>query len=245
MMYLTLSLIAAMAPCVSMEGSLEATRTIRVLVVTGGHDFDRTGFDALWRSLRDITVRQVAHPEAHQWFAREKANDYDVIVCYDMHQEIDQTSRDNLVRLLKRGKGLMVLHHALENYQEWDEWHRMAGGRFLLTPKEVNGVRKPASTWKDDVPVRVRVAAPRHPVVRGLTDFDLVDEVYGNLDLLPTVTPLLKTDEPTSHPVIAWAHTYGRSRVVAIQPGHGPSAWTNPSYQKLLYQAIRWVAGSR
>ncbi|MBM3495679.1 MAG: ThuA domain-containing protein, partial [Armatimonadetes bacterium] len=118
---------------------------IRVLVVTGGHGFDRKGFDELWKSIEGIGVREVAHPDAHQWFAAERAREFDVMVFYDMHQDISEQARTDLVALLKKGKGLIVLHHALANYQSWDEAVRIAGGRFRLAESEKDGVKRPAS----------------------------------------------------------------------------------------------------
>jgi len=56
------------------------------------------------------------------------------------------------------------------------------------------------------------------------------------------VTPLLTTDEPTSTKTIGWAHTYGKSRVAYLELGHDHLAYENPSYQRLLAQAIRWTA---
>lgn len=216
--------------------------SLRVLLITGGHDFDREGFKTLWRAMPDVSVREVAHPDAHQWFRKDPASQCDVICFYNMHQEIAEDARTDLVNVLKRGKGAIVLHHALANYQGWDEWLRIAGGRFRLGETEQGGVKRPASTWKDDVSFRVKIADKKHPVTRGLDDFDVVDETYGDFDVLPSVKPLLKTDESTSGKIIAWAHVYGRSRVVTIQGGHGPSAWQNPSFRRLLDQALRWAA---
>jgi len=104
-----------------------------------------------------------------------------------------------------------------------------------------NGTERPPSTFRHDVQFRVRVVDSKHPVTRGIADFDIRDETYGNFEVLPKVKPLLTTDEPTSNRVIAWAHTYGKSRVVYIQLGHDRHAYENPSYRRLVWQAIRYV----
>jgi uncharacterized protein len=56
------------------------------------------------------------------------------------------------------------------------------------------------------------------------------------------VSSLLTTDEPESNKVIAWAKTYKGARVVYIQSGHDHFAYENPSFQRILKQAIRWTA---
>ncbi|MGQ9523277.1 MAG: ThuA domain-containing protein [Armatimonadota bacterium] len=216
---------------------------VRALVVTGGHDFEREGFFSLFQGYDDLEYQEAAHPKANDMYAADRIAPFDVIVLYDMAQEITEQQKANLVAALRRGKGLVVLHHAIANYQEWPEYEKIIGARYYLQPKVVNGVQKARSAYEHDVKLTVHLADPKHPIVKGLKDFEIVDEVYSLFDVSPTVRPLLKTSHPKSNPVIAWTHRYGRSRVVYIQLGHGPTAYTNPSYRRLVVNAIRWAAG--
>ena len=59
----------------------------------------------------------------------------------------------------------------------------------------------------------------------------------------PHVRPLLTTDNPNSSHVVAWIGPLAGSKVVAIQLGHGPTAFGNPSYRALVHNAILWAAG--
>lgn len=215
--------------------------TISVLIVTGGHDFEREAFFAMFDSFEGVTWREAQQPAANDLYTPEAARSYDVLVLYDMNQEISETQKAALLRTLKRGKGLVVLHHALASYQAWEEWRKVVGGRFYIAPTERDGKTIPASTWRHDVDIPVRIADPDHPVTRGLTDFTIHDEVYGGYEVLPRVRPLLTTDHPESGRVLAWANRYGNSRIVTIQLGHGRGAYDNPNYRKLLMQAIQWV----
>jgi hypothetical protein len=215
---------------------------IRVLIVTGGHAFEREPFFAMFQSFEGIEYREVQHPKAHAFFRPEAAREYDVLVLYDMWQKIGEEARANLVRLLRKGKGVVALHHSLAAYQDWEEYARIIGGRYYLQPRVVRGERKPGSTFKHGVRYTVHIANPNHPVTRGLKDFEIVDETYNGFDVHPDVTVLLTTEEPSSGRVIGWAHTYGRSRIVYLQLGHGRTAYENPHYRRLVAQAIRWVA---
>ena len=82
----------------------------------------------------------------------------------------------------------------------------------------------------------------KHPVTRGVTDFAIHDEVYGGFEVIPQAHVLLTTDEPLNGHNVAWTKTYGAARVVYLQLGHDHQAYENPNYQRLLKQAIRWVA---
>ncbi|MCS6861282.1 MAG: ThuA domain-containing protein [Abditibacteriales bacterium] len=215
---------------------------IRVLVVTGGHGFEREPFLALFKSIEDITFREVEHPKAHDLFKPDAAKQYDVLVLYDMWGNITDEAKANFVSLLKQGKGVVALHHALAGYPAWDEYARIIGGKFRLQKSVEGGVEKPASTFKHGVRFTVKIADPNHPVTKGMKDFEIVDETYGNFDVSPNVKPLLTTDEPTSGKTIGWCHTYGKSRVVYIQLGHDHTAYENPHYRRLVAQAIRYAS---
>jgi hypothetical protein len=70
----------------------------------------------------------------------------------------------------------------------------------------------------------------------------LHDEIYWGYRVLPGVTPLITTTHPKSGKPLGWAHTYGKSRVVYFQLGHGPEAFNDQNYRKLLSQGIHWTA---
>lgn len=215
---------------------------MRVLIVTGGHDFEREPFFEMFKSFEDVTFEEVQHPNAHARLTPEAARGYDVIVLYDMWQPISEESKVAFVKLLRSGKGMVALHHSLASYQTWDEYRNIIGGRWHFEKWKQNGLERPPSTFQHDVQFKVQIVDKRHPVTRGIPDFNIRDETYGNFEVLPKVKPLLTTDEPTSNRVIAWAHTYGRSRVVYIQLGHDHYAYENPNYRRLVLQAILWVA---
>jgi type 1 glutamine amidotransferase len=215
---------------------------LRLLIVTGGHGFDRDAFSAIFDSFAGVEWREVTHPDANDSYAPEVAETYDALLLYDMNQEITEEQKAAFVALLNGGKGLVVLHHALANYQEWDEFEKIAGGRYHTQPYTRDGKQHPASTYRHGVDISVHVADPDHPVTAGLEDFTIHDEVYGGFSVQPTVHALLTTDHPESSETLAWTNEYGKSRIVTIQLGHDAHAYENPNYRKLVQQAIRWVA---
>jgi type 1 glutamine amidotransferase len=219
----------------------EAGKT-RILLVTGGHDYETNQFVKLFRDNPNLTVLTAAHPKAHDWLKADAASQYDVLVFYDMWQDISEEAKANLVARLKEGKGLVALHHCLGSYQQWPEYALIIGGKYHLEKHVENGVEKPASTYKHDVDFKVQVADSGHPVTKGLKDFEIHDETYGRFEVRPEAHVLLTTDEPTSTRSIAWAKTYAAARVVYLQLGHDHVAYANPNYQRLVAQAIRWAA---
>jgi type 1 glutamine amidotransferase len=238
------SLISSASLCLhAADMATSSTPKTRLLVVTGGHDFEKAPFFKLFQT-DTLTYQAVEHPRAQALFKPAAAIQYDVIVLYDMWQDITEEAKADLVKLLQQGKGLVALHHCLASYQNWPEYEKIIGGKYYLKNEVINGIDVPASTYQHDVDFLVHVVTG-HPVTRGLADFKIHDETYGKFGVQSSVQILLTTTEPTSGKTIGWAHEYGRSKVVYLALGHDHLAYENPNFQKLLYQAIAWTAGGK
>jgi len=219
-----------------------AKNPVRVLLVTGGHGFDEEKFHAMLDAMPGITHTEAKHPDALAKFRPENRASFDVVLFYDMPKTITAQEKRDFIGTLKAGKGIVVLHHAYCSYQDWPEYQKIIGGRYHQKPwTDAAGTARPASTYKYNVPLRVKVADKTHPVTRGIEDFDIVDEAYCGGSVNPGAQVLLTTDNPLSTPSVAWAGRYEKSRTVTIILGHDKKAWTNPAFAKLLSQAIEWV----
>ena len=221
---------AALAISVS---TFQAVTPIRVLVVTGGHTYP-TAFYTVFEQPGIAWDHAVSSEEAYRGDLRER---YDVVVLHDMPKTLTETGQQHLRAFAEAGKGIVVVHHAIVSYPDW-EWYRdLIGARYFEQPQ---GAR-PASTYRHDEQMRIAITA-RHPVTEGLAPFTVLDETYKGMWLAPTNTVLLTTDNATGDPPVAWVSAYPRSRVVTIQLGHGPESHRDPSFRRLMLNAIRWTA---
>ncbi len=215
---------------------------VRALVVTGGHNFQREPFFAMFDSFGDVEWREVQHPDANDSYAPEQRDSYDVVVTYDMNQKITEGQKAQFLATFKQGKPLVVLHHAIASYQEWPEYARLIGGKYMLSEREFEGKTWARSTFKHDVDLKVHIADPKHPITKGMEDFEIHDEAYGGYWVSPNVHPLLTVDHPESNEVIGWTKTYGRARVVCLQGGHDKLAYEDENYRTLVHRSILWAA---
>jgi type 1 glutamine amidotransferase len=220
---------------------------IKVLVVTGGHGFQAEPFFQMFQDNPDITYATATQDKAAEAYEREDLLSYDVVVLYDSPSTITEEQKARFLSLFDKGVGVIVLHHALLSYQDWPEYERIAGGKYVLDPeKERDPTVRGSNCWNDpgktgckpDVTIPVRIVARDHPVTAALSAFALTDELYLDVHMQPDIVPLAATDDE----VLVWAREQGRSRVVATMLGHGPPAYGDPSFRKLLAQSIRWVA---
>jgi type 1 glutamine amidotransferase len=218
---------------------------IRILVITGGHDYQKEQFNQMLAGLGANISYQIAElPAAYDMFLPENRGKYDVLVFYHMWQDITDDQSEVFSECIREGKPLVVLHHSICAYDNWPEYIKIVGGKYFHKPTVVNGREYPACSYIHDIHFTVKIADSKHPVTAGLRDFEIFDETYKGYYVEPGVTPLLETDEQSSNPVIGWTKMYGRARVVTIQSGHDVLTFGNPAYRTLLRQSIEWVYSS-
>jgi len=229
-------LLYVMPACTSGE------KPVRIMVITGGHGYKTAPFNEMLSSLGPEITWQIAEfPEAYDMFLPENREKYDVLVLYHMWQTITPEQADLFAGTVREGKPVVALHHSICAYDDWPEYYNIIGGKYFHKATTVNGVSYQPSSYIHDLHFRVKVVNPRHPVTKGVKDFDIFDETYKDYYVEPGVTPLLTTDEPTSTPVIGWTKKYGRAKIVVLQSGHDSPTFENQNFRQLLTQSIEWV----
>jgi len=203
---------------------------MRIAVVTGGHWFPEQEFDALFLGMTGI---QFVREELADFVADDERDAYDAVVFYNYHQETpDEETREAVLRIAEDGRGIVVLHHGLLAFPEWDVWRRVCGIDIY------------SAGHANDVDLLVHVDDSTHPITAGMADFKMVDETYLMGDPDDDCHVLLSVDHPDSMSRLAWARTYGDSRVFCIQCGHDGKAYATPEFQEILARGIRWSGGA-
>jgi type 1 glutamine amidotransferase len=147
---------------------------------------------------------------------------------------LSESARAGLLEHVRTGGGLLAMHGASICFDDWPQWRDLLGGVW----------RWDSSTHPPlDGPVRVAVATDRHPIVAGIEDFDVVDEVYGFLDRADDVDGLMSSPHGgTDHPLL-WARTVGAGRVVYDALGHHVPSYAVPEHRRIVQRAARWAVG--
>ena len=223
--------------------SKEKQQTIKVAVITGGHDFEQEEFLELFAGYEDIEYTHLPQRHHSEIFEDISEWPYDVMVLYNMTQEISPKRQANFVKLLEAGVGVVALHHSIGAFQSWSEFRKIIGAMFYLQDTVAKGVIHKASGYKHDVNFTIAVKDKNHPITRLLNDFAVKDETYKNCAFQPDNHILLTTDESSSDEPICWVRNYAKAKVCYIQPGHGVSIYSNNNYRRLVARAIRWSAG--
>jgi len=259
---------------------IQYSAPLQVLVAVRGHPFDRTAFDAIFQRMEGIAATMVDQPAAALLMNPDSMRGYDALVLYDMpgldftgehkprHVAPEPAFIEGFEALLRRGTGIVAMHHALAGWPAWPRYGEHLGGTFLYRPGTVRGQPRLDSGYAHGVDYEAIVVGD-HPVTRRLpARFKIRDELYLAEIFEDDVTPLLRADvpfvrerfyssaaavagrmydsegwdHPASSDLIAWTRHALASPLVYLQPGDGPDAYENPHVRHLIEDAIRWVA---
>lgn len=213
----------------------------RILVVTGGKNFEKESFLSLFDSFSDIKYDTASKPGAFAFFSSEKINSYNAIVFYDTWQPISEEEKESFLSLFEKGIGALFLHHSLVSHQEWDEYELILGGRYHHKAYSDDGKIYGPSTYRHDQEFLVKIIDDDHPVTKGISDFEIRDEIYLNYKIHNFVEPLLTSDNCETGKYLGWTNLYKNSKVVYLKLGHDHLAYDNPNYRQLIRNSIEWI----
>jgi len=211
----------------------------KVLVISGGHNFDTKEFFDFFMNLENYDVDTISQPRANGFLETAEGQKYDAYIFYDMWKVIEEEHKNTYLELAEKGKGLLFLHHSIVSYQNWDEFFNIIGGRYIAPETTTDSSRH--STYKHDIDINVEVLDSDHPVTHGISNFTIHDEGYSNLDLSDKIHPLLGTHHPDCNSILAWTNRYENSNIVYLIFGHDKKAYANEDFQQLIYNSLGWV----
>lgn len=215
-------------------------QSVKIMLVTGGHSYDTLQFFEMFDALKGIEYVHYQQPKANQKLVKDLAEDYDVLVFYDMWKTISDAEKSAYLKLTNQGKPFLFLHHSIASYQDWPEFEKILGGKYVEKGRGVPVEEQ--SNYEHDVWVYTKVEKYT-PVTAGLSEPRFFDEVYGNVRISDDVIPLLKTRHPKSMEIVAWENKYSKSKIIYLQPGHDYRTYQSDEYRKLISQSIKYLAG--
>jgi type 1 glutamine amidotransferase len=137
-----------------------------------------------------------------------------------------------LLDYLASPRAVLGLHAAANSFTAVPEWAQRLGVRW------VEGVSMhPPIGWQRLLP------ASSAPVLQGLDEVVVHDELYTNLEVLrPAAVLLAHRHGGRDHPLLL-AREVGPQRTIYDALGHGAESYASPSRQELLRREVRWLLG--
>jgi type 1 glutamine amidotransferase len=148
---------------------------------------------------------------------------------------IEEPAKSNFLRYAHAQRPLVIHHGAIGCYTDWPEFGDTLGVTW--------GVKR--ASHSPFVPHRIRVDAQPHPVTAGVTDFDIVDELYHSLRIDATRQPkhlLWGSWEGGEHPLLTTLEASPRSgKTVFNALGHNMQSFDPPAMARIWQNSIAWL----
>jgi type 1 glutamine amidotransferase len=213
---------------------LETPATI--VLISGEYEYDSARTLPAFRSylstnypFRCVCLERTRGEDIPGLDALDKA---DLAVVFIRRMTLPEEQLGRIRKYVASGRpliGLRTASHAFENWRDWDR--DVLGGNYQ-------------NHYANDLvaTIRVRPEAVDHPILKGVEgEFVAGGSLYRNAPL-PTGSLALLTGSVNGHPPepVAWTHSVGTARVFYTSLGH-PKDFENPSFRRLLVNAIFWA----
>jgi len=197
----------------------------------GEHDYPR--FLQEWTTL--LNQRGAVTTGALRFSTRAELDNTDVLILYAADGgNIAPPDRKELERFLRRGGGIVALHDAI------------CGTNAAWFKTIVGGAKQHGVTnWSRGL-IGLYFQNYSHPITQGVANFDLQDELFYQLQLMPG-SKVLATAFHTASDIIPqmWIYEKGRSRAFVSLQGHFYASIGLPQYRGLLLRGIAWAGRRR
>jgi putative membrane-bound dehydrogenase-like protein len=196
----------------------------------GTHDYPQflRDWTALLQSRGAVATGAMRFPTA------DELKRTDVLVLYAADgANVAPADRRVLEAYQRGGGGLVVLHDGICG--EDPAWFKTVAG----------GAKKHGSTNWQTGRLGLYFGGARHPITEGVSNFDLDDESFFQIDLAPEAQ-VLATTFRTAKEIVPqmWVYQKRRARAFVSVQGHRSATFDLPHYRALLLRGIAW-AGRR
>ncbi len=145
-------------------------------------------------------------------------------------------AHSRLAGYVSRGGPLMVIHNGVGAFDDLPAWGNWIGGTW------VKGVSM-------HPPIADNALTPRvtdHPIVDGLGQIDVYDELYAHLDRADDNEVLLHFRHDDQKQPLFWVRDGGPApgRVVVDLLGHDVRSYDSPARVRLLKRGALWATGA-
>ncbi|MCU1527998.1 MAG: hypothetical protein JWP75_1761 [Frondihabitans sp.] len=177
----------------------------------------------------------------------------DVIVQCNTMNTIADDEVKGLIEAVKNGTGLAGWHGGIaDSYRDSADYLQLIGGQFAHHPAKAQPDDLPHDGTDNAVRYTVAIVPEKsgHPIVEGLSDFDLTTEQYWVLsddynDVLATTTLASRSFDPWNRPVTCpavWTRDWGSGHVFVTTAGHQLDIVEDPNVRTIIERGILWAS---
>jgi len=222
---------------------------MKALILSGGtlHPYNEERSLKVKEILEQVNIQSVITEDLN-FLASSQLKDFNIIIinCVyctherwpgqekdpNWHYEFSEASRNGVLKHLHSGKGLLALHGATVCFDDWPEYKKILGAWWEW------GGKCGHSPYQEH---QMKVRVDSHPIVAGLSNFSILDELYYCPQITDKVESFITAEwEGVEHPIL-WVRLYGEARVCYCALGHDGKSFENRTFQVLLKRSALWV----
>jgi len=217
---------------------MKITSPLKIAVVTGGKSFDVPGFYDLFNRMKTVTA-YIQHIDDYASSLRDVRSSYDGVLffifmreppsdtgipAYSGHPETVLKELDDI------DQGIILMHHSCLSFPGWGYWDELCG----IYPRHLE-------YYSHNEQIPVHISRPEHPIVQGLEDWTMTDEVYRMTEPNDEFEVILESSHPQGMKALAWTGHRNRNRMFCTLSGHDRQTWENRNFIRTLEQGIHWA----
>ncbi|PUB24854.1 hypothetical protein C8K30_108111 [Promicromonospora sp. AC04] len=177
----------------------------------------------------------------------------DVVIQTNTMNTIAGDELRGLIAAVRGGAGLAGWHGGIaDSYRNSSDYLQLIGGQFATHPAKAAPDELAGDATDNFVRHTIDIVPEQadHPIVAGITDFELTTEQYWVLsddynDVLATTTLAAPDFQPWHRPVTCpavWTRLWGEGRVFVATPGHDLATVSNPNVRTIVERGILWAS---
>lgn len=177
--------------------------------------------------------------------AFDHLNDCDLLVLMGLHwrgmaplpyRPMQETHQKAFRQYVASGRPLIAHHGAIASYDDWPSYGGLIGFSWVwqLT------THSPVGEYN------IAVLPTGHPVIKGVADYRLHDELYYNIQVAAEFQPAIHAQvdwDSIRRPMVMTAEggrIAGAGKVVYLANGHDMQAYESPALRQIWINAVNW-----
>ncbi|MFI8523955.1 ThuA domain-containing protein [Promicromonospora sukumoe] len=177
----------------------------------------------------------------------------DIIVQTVTMSTIEAEELSGLIAAVAAGTGLAGWHGGIaDSFRNSSDYLQLIGGQFATHPPKAPRAELAGEAGDNFLRHTIDIVPERadHPIVAGISDFELTTEQYWVLsddynDVLATTTLAARDFDPWHRPVTCpavWTRQWGEGRVFVSTPGHELAVVDDPNVRTVIERGILWAS---
>jgi type 1 glutamine amidotransferase len=177
----------------------------------------------------------------------------DLIVQTNTMNTIDRDELAGLIEAVTNGTGMGGWHGGIaDSYRNSADYLQMIGGQFAHHAAKAPKDQLAGEQADNYLTYTVNIVPEKadHPIVAGISDFELTTEQYWVLsdsynDVLATTTVAARPFDPWHRPITTptvWTREWGKGRIFVCTAGHRLEVLDDPNVRTIVERGLMWAS---